>query len=352
MRVWIDLANSPHVATFEPVVERLRHTGNEVVLTAREHAQTLPLARQAFGEHGVAVVGGESPPGRVAKGTSIAKRAAALRRHALSIRPDVALSHGSYAQLLAARSVGVPGVTMMDYEFQPANHLSFRLAQRVVVPESFPAERLRRCGARERKVLRFPGFKEELYLGRFEPNSVVLDELGLDGDRVIVVLRPPPEGALYHRMGNDHFDQVLDEAARREDLQIVVLPRFREQEARYIGRPGVIVPAHPVDGRSLLAHADLMIGAGGTMNREAALLGTPTYTMFAGRLAAVDAELIALGLLHDMRKKNAFPAFEKKARRDIARAGARSEAILSVILEALRATADSDTTGSAQQIAS
>src|SRR5262245_29999787 len=167
MRVWIDLANSPHVPLFEPVVERLERGGHEVVLTARDHAQTLPMAKLLWPD--VRAVGAESPPGRLAKGRSILSRAGTLRRLAAGLRPDVALSHGSYAQVVAAFAARVPAVTMMDYEHQPANHVSFRLAGRVIVPEAFPADALRRCGARPSKTLRYAGFKEELYLAGARP---------------------------------------------------------------------------------------------------------------------------------------------------------------------------------------
>lgn len=188
MRVLIDLANSPHVALFAPVVERLEAENATLVLTARDHAQTVDLGTQAFGE--VEVVGAESPQGRMSKGISIATRAKDLFRVATATRPDVALSHGSYAQVMAARVAGVPAVTMMDYEFQPANHLSFRIANRVVVPMIFPRTALRRFGAHARKVIRYEGFKEELYLGTFQPTDDVLSELGLDRSLVIAVMRP------------------------------------------------------------------------------------------------------------------------------------------------------------------
>jgi predicted glycosyltransferase len=337
MRVWIDFANSPHVALFEPVVERLRAQNAALVLTARDHAQTLGLVRRSFGD--VHVVGGESPGGRVRKGIAIGTRARALLGFARATRPDVALSHGSYAQALAARAASVPVVTMMDYEYQPANHLSFRFAERVLVPTVFPASALRRFGAREHKVLRYEGFKEELYLGRFRPSDAVCGELGLDRSRVIVVMRPAPEGALYHRSGNDRFDRILADAAARDDVQVVMLPRGREQGERYRRDDRIIVPERPIDGRSLLAHADLMIGAGGTMNREAALLGTPTYTVFARRLAAVDAELMRRGLLLDLRDDATEPVFTKKPTRDASHAAERAEHILGRILDALEAVA-------------
>jgi predicted glycosyltransferase len=337
VRVWVDLANSPHVPVFEPILDELRHAGHEPLLTARDHAQTVELARRIEPE--LTVVGGESPPGKAAKAAAIGARAKGLRRFARRQRPDVAISHGSYAQVVAARLAGVPAVTMMDYDHQPANHVSFRLAQRVIVPRTFPADALRRFGANGRRTLRYDGYKEELYLADLKPDRTVLDELGLDPNRVIAVFRPPPDGALYHRLENARFDELLEEGRRTERVQIVVLPRTAEQRDRYERLDRLTVPARAVDGRSLLAYADLTIGAGGTMNRESALLGTPTYTVFAGELGAVDAQLIRDGLMHDLRDPATRPRFEKKpdGRRRVPRE--HRDAILGVVTSALAAVA-------------
>jgi predicted glycosyltransferase len=332
VRIWIDLANSPHVPLFEPVTRRLREDGHDVLLTARDHAQTLALARSAWPL--VTVVGGESPPGRLAKAATLAARALELRRFAQRERPDVALSHGSYAQIVAARGARIPTVTMMDYEHQPANQLSFRLASRIVVPEVFPDAALRRSGAASRKVLRYQGFKEELYLAEFAADDGVLDELQVHRRSVLAVLRPPPEGALYHRMANERFERLAVQAVSSENVHAIMLPRSAAQTERYTAA-GFDIPKHPVvDGRSLLAFADLVIGAGGTMNREAALLGTPTYTVFAGKLGAVDAELIHLGLLHDLRTAG-HVEFTKKPFNLRTTGRARADAIYRVLVDAL-----------------
>jgi predicted glycosyltransferase len=313
MRVWIDLANTPHVLLMAPVVARLREDGSEVLLTARDHAQTIELAAREWDD--VEVIGGASPDSRLRKGAGILDRARQLRRFARARRPDVAFSHGSYAQVLAARAAGIAAVTMMDYEYQPANHLSFRLARRVVVPEAFSEAALRRCGAPPGKVIRYPGFKEQLYLGHPVAAGAARAELGVAPDDVLVVMRPAPEGALYHRMENDRFDGLLGEALSLDGVRVVVLPRRDEQRERYRRDfPAAIVPARAVDAVALLSAADVVIGAGGTMTREAAVLGTPTYTVFAGELAGVDAELIRRGLLHDLRDPDVKPAFERRAR--------------------------------------
>jgi predicted glycosyltransferase len=328
MRVWIDLANSPHVPLFVPVVRALERRGDEVVITARDHAQTLPLATDVWPD--LTVIGGESPAGRVRKAASILSRSNGLRRFATKSRPDVALSHGSYAQIVAARLARVPTVTMMDYEHQPANHLSFRLARRVIVPTTFPEASLRRFGASSKKVVRYEGFKEELYLGGVAPDPGLLGSLGLDGDRVTAAMRPPPEGALYHAHGNPRFDAVLEHVLS-EGGQVVLLPRMAEQAARY-RRSHVAIPERPVDGKVLLATVDLTVGAGGTMTRESALLGTPTHTVFLGELAEQDAELIRLGRIVDIRADGALPAVERRQKPAEPRDPGRGQEILDVVL--------------------
>ena len=313
MRIWIDLANSPHVPLLDPLVQSLGQAGHDVLITARDHAQTVALAARRF--RSFRVIGGPSPGERFAKGRQIVARAEALRRFASSRRPQVAFSHGSYAQILAARAAGIPAVTMMDYEHQPANHLSFRVARHVIVPDVFPAEALHRCGARSANVIRYAGFKEELYLTGFQPDPSVLAEVGVvESDRVLVVFRPPPDGALYHRMGNERFEQVLAAADREPAIDLVLLPRSAAQAERLRPlAPGACVPGGGIDGSSLLALADVAVGGGGTMNRESAILGTPTYTLFAGPPAAVDEELIRQDRLRDLRIMDGLPRWEKKA---------------------------------------
>ncbi len=290
LKVWVDLANSPHPLLFAPVVRRLEELGHSVVITARDHAQTVDLARQTWPLFDV--VGGPSPASRLGKARTLLGRISALRTWARDRRPDVALSHNSYAQIVAARTLRVPIVTAMDFEHQPANHLAFRLATLVLLPEALPGAIARRQGATKRKVWRYPGLKEAIYLGDFEPDPNVLSELGLarSDERALVVARTPPARALYHRFGNPLFIEALGVVARQPHVQLVVLARHPEQvsELAELKLPNCTIPSSAIDSRSLLYEADLVIGAGGTMTREAALMGVPTFTVFAGRAPAVD----------------------------------------------------------------
>jgi len=294
MRVWIDLTNSPHVLVMRPVIDVLRARGADVHVTARDFAQTVALCERHGIEH--TVIGRHRGHRIAAKTLGLVDRSAALARWARGRRFDLALGHGSNDVTVAAWALRIPRATMFDYEWATVQHaVNCRLAQAVVVPEAIPPARLRRYGAGG-KLRRYAGLKEEYYLADFEPDAAVLDELGLDRGRPIVVVRTPPSVSLYHRFENDVFAGVLN---RLRGEQAVVLPRIAAQRAQL---DGFVVPDRAVDAQSLIAFADLVVSAGGTMNREAVALGTPVYTTFEGRLGAVDERLIAEGRLRRLER--------------------------------------------------
>jgi uncharacterized protein len=292
MRVWIDLTNSPHVLVMRPVIDRLRADGHEVEVTARDFAQTLALCARFGIAH--TAIGHHRGAGLAGKARGLADRSLALLRWARGRRFDLALGHGSNDITVAAALLRIPCSTTFDYEWATVQHtVNCRLAHTVVVPDLIPAERLYRYGARG-KIAAYPGLKEEYYLADFTPDPAVLHELSLDPAQPIAVVRTPPAVSLYHRFENDLFGEVLH---RLQGAQTVVLPRTPEQRAELARAGGFIVPEQAIDAQSLIAHADLVVSAGGTMNREAVALGTPVYTVFEGRLGAVDERLIADGRL-------------------------------------------------------
>ena len=299
MRVWIDITAPAHVLVFRPLVEILRARGDEVEISARDYAQTLQLL-DLHGLTADTVIGRHGGRSRLQKARQMTHRLGALRRWAGDRRFDVALAHGSHELTISARRLGIPSSTTFDYEFATLQHqLGCRAATRVVVPAAIPAERLRPYGVRPPKLLQYPGLKEEYYLADFQPDRSLLDRFGVDPARVLVVLRPPPDVSLYHRHSNPLFPQTLEHLGRSEDVQAFVLPRTEEQR-EFVGRlalPSVILPDAAVDAQSLIALADLVVSAGGTMNREAAALGVPVYTTYGGRLGGVDEELIREGRL-------------------------------------------------------
>jgi predicted glycosyltransferase len=227
-------------------------------------------------------------------------RLRALRSYARSRAFDIALSHASHELPMVARSLGIPSSYAFDYEFARVQHgFGCRAAHRIVVPDAIPQDRLNGLGARAAKVRRYPGLKEEYYLHGFSPDGHVLDALGVADDHVLVVVRTPPDVSLYHREANPLFGDVLERLGHNPAVRAVVLPRTAEQRVEIVGLglPSVVVPEQAVDAQSLVALSDLVVSAGGTMNREAVALGVPVYTTFAGRLGAVDTRLVEEGRL-------------------------------------------------------
>ena len=297
MRIWIDLVNSPHVPFFRPLADEFQRRGHEVIVTARQFAETVPLAEAAgfspevIGAHGGAKLSG--------KAGNLVRRGLALARWARAKQIDLAVGHNSYSQILAARALGMKCVTLMDYEHQPANHLAFRLASKVIVPRFFPETALARFGVPQTKVRRYDGIKEDVYLAGFAADPKFgeeLQKLGINANDILVVVRPPATDALYHRFENELFDRLLDRLTQEPSVKVLLLPRNDWQREHY-SRDHIIIPAYPLNGANLIAHSDLVVSAGGTMNREAVALGVPAASIYLGEWAALDQELINEGRL-------------------------------------------------------
>jgi predicted glycosyltransferase len=313
VKVWVDMTASAHVLVFRPLIELLRRRGDEVEITARDYAQTLQLLEL----HGLdaTVVGRHGGRSRAGKARSLFSRLHELRNWARPRDIELALAHGSHELTVTARRLGIPSGTTHDYEFATLQHqLGMRAATRVVVPESIPPDRLARFGVRPPKLQRYPGLKEEYYLADFEPDRGVLERLGVDPNRILVVLRPPPDVSLYHRHSNPLFPQTLDFLGADPEVQAVVLPRTDEQRRFVQGLelPSMVVPDRAVDAQSLIALADVVVSAGGTMNREAAALGVPVYTTYGGRLGGVDEELIREGRLKPLTDPRALELVKRE----------------------------------------
>ena len=300
MQIWIDLGNSPHVPFFLALAKEFERRGHEILWTARDYAQTVPLAKKAnlpikiFGTHG--------GKGIIQKGLKFVGRCFELIRWTRGKKIDLVVSHNSHEPLAVARLLGINSVNLMDYEHHPLNHLSFRFAKRVIVPESFPAEFLRKFGATEKKVRRFSGLKEDVYLADFQPDENFkneLQQLGISPENILLVVRPHAPEALYHRQfSNEILDELLDKFAADKNVKIILLPRKDYQGGELKKRhpqTNIIIPENVLDGANLISSADLVVSGGGTMNREAAALGVPVATIFAGKPAAIDEMLIKKG---------------------------------------------------------
>ncbi len=297
MNIWIDLASPPQVLFFKPILDEFARRGIITYVTTREYSQTIQLAsrlgipHEVIGHHGGTSLSG--------LGISLAKRAYQLRSWVSTKHIDLAVSHNSYAQACASKSKGIPFATIMDFEHQPLNHIAFRLADRVIVPEVFPEAMLKKWGARG-KTYKYKGVKEQVYLSDFTSNgNSFKPSEGIHEEQLLVVVRPPASWTAYHRFENTLFETCINSLSKQEDLYILLLPRTEGQrEALNLESSEALnIAQKTYDGPDLIYHADAVISAGGSMNREAAVLGTPAYSIFLGKESAVDRYLSEMGRL-------------------------------------------------------
>ena len=306
------MSGPAHVLVLRPIIERLRAQGHEVLVTSREYTQTQELLELHHMEH--TSIGKHGGASRVRKLMRLIQRTAGMRSYGKGAGFDLAIAHGSNDIAIASKLLGIPEANMHDYEFAVAQHqVGCRLAKRVIFPDSVPPERLKRFGVGPEKLFQYPGIKEEYYLADFEVDQDALEKVGVDTERVIVVVRPPPDVSLYHRKSNPLFPQVLARVGSDSGVHAVVLPRTAEQRdyVKELALPSLIVPEHAVEAQSLVALADLVGSAGGTMHREAVALGTPVYTTYGGRLGGVDEALIRSNRLRPLTDPRAL-VLEKK----------------------------------------
>src|ERR687893_1554212 len=196
VRIWVDFTNTAHVIVLRPLVERLEAAGHDVELTARPLSHTVELLEDWGRPH--TVLGRYGGVRRRDKALAAADRVRRLVGWARGRRLDAALAHGSTDVPPVSRALRIPNTTMFDYEWAALqHHANCRLANRVLVPDAIPPERLARYGARPPKLVRYPGLKEEYYLADFEPDGAVLHALRIDPERPLAVVRAAPSYALY-----------------------------------------------------------------------------------------------------------------------------------------------------------
>ncbi|MCX6372375.1 MAG: DUF354 domain-containing protein [Actinobacteria bacterium] len=299
MRIWVDITDASHVVFFAPIVRRLEDDGHTVTITARRFAGAdLVLRRYGLGR---VLTTGHRGGGLGTRAVGLVNRTAQLLGSASSGRFDVAVGSHASDFALAAWTLGIPQLTFLDDErLRRGNAVNVRLVDEVAVPEAVPLATLTALGTPPDKLFRYPGFKEEYYLHDFSPDAQVLASLGVDRRHVVGVVRParPARGGDAPSKDEAALSALVRELAGRRHVTLILVARDAGQRARFLalGAPGLIAPDGPVlDGASLIAAADFVLGGGGVMTREAAALGTPAYTVSSRSPAAVDAALLAEG---------------------------------------------------------
>lgn len=340
--IWIDLDNSPHIPFFNPIIRELVGRGYELVLTARDCFQVCGLAdlyRLPYRRIGV-----HYGKHKLMKAVGLVIRSVQLAPLVIRRKPDLAVSHGSRSQILLATVLRLPSVLIMDYEYsQKIAAPTWILMPEAIASPNFPFD--------AKRIIHYPGIKEDVYIGEFKPDPAVRKELGLDPAHIVAVLRPPATEAHYHNPESEAlFAEVVQMLGGREDVAMVVLPRNEKQETyirktwpEYIRAQKIRIPNRVLDGLNLIWHSDLVISGGGTINREAAALGVPVYSIFRGKLGAIDSFLSQAGKLRLIGSKRDVHERIEIVRRRIEQAPAPEkraalETIVKVIVEIAEGT--------------
>lgn len=350
-KVWIDLDNSPHVPFFLPIIRELERHGCEVVLTARDCFQVCELANLAGLRY--AKIGRHYGKKRIAKLAGLGIRVAELTPHVLRHRPTIAVSHGSRSLIVLSALLGIPSITLTDYEHADLRLIRWLGSKRktwIMVPDAIHPETYTRRGMLEDHVLQYPGIKEDVYVPFFRPDPLLANALELSANDIVVTIRPPATEAHYHNPESEKLLlAVFDLLEQHREAKAILLPRAPHQEAELRRRKPelfaqgrVLVPKRAVDGLDLIWHSDVVISGGGTMNREAAALGVPVYSFFRGKLGAVDRDLASKGRLVLLQSEQDVREKLKLVRRNKAREFApREHNALNAILHQIGAVMES-----------
>jgi predicted glycosyltransferase len=296
-KIWIDLDNSPHVPFFVPIIQELKDKGFEIFLTARDSYQVCELL-EYYGIH-ARVIGKHYGKHKILKLLGTFWRAIVLTYVVRKEKIDISLTHGSRGCLLASSLLGILNITIVDYEHTAK--IAFRKMV-VIFPEIIPTDAL---ASNKIRILKYPGIKEDVYLPSFHPDPRLRKRLGITEDELLVTVRPPATEAHYHNPeAEELLTATLEKFRNMPGARVLLLPRNKNQEnqlratwTREIASGKIVIPAHVEDGMNIIWNSDLVVSGGGTMNREAAAMGVPVYSIFRGPIGAVDRFLSSQGRL-------------------------------------------------------
>lgn len=296
-KIWIDLENSPHVPFFRPIIRELSSRGHHVVLTARDAYQVGDLLAKF--NLNARLIGHHFGKIKAMKVLGCLSRSMEMAPLIVKERPNLAVSHGSRSQLLLACLLRIPSAVLFDYEY--TKHVPYLKPTCVIIPEIVKDGN----AAHHDRVFRYPGIKEDVYVPDFKPDPKILDELGVNKTDLLATVRPPATEAHYHNPESEKlFDAVINLLSSKPGVRMAILPRNERQSTQIekqwphlCSNCKVIIPKHVVDGLNLIWHSDLVVSGGGTMNREAAALGVPVYSIFRGKIGAIDQFLADAGRL-------------------------------------------------------
>ncbi len=297
MKIWIDISNAPHVHFFRALIPRLEGRGHGVVVTARDFGpickllENFNIAYTCIGSHG-----GRDLEKKLLKN---AERLKEIAGFIAGERPDLGLFKYSVEGSRVCFGLGIPSISVIDNErSESQNRLIVPFSNLIISPKAIRREALEGLGARG--VRQFHGICELAHYSGFEASGAVLKELDISGKdprMPLIVARPEPFFASYCRHRSKLYKVLRGLGRESPESRIVFVPRNEKDREEFRKLDGVVVPDKPIDTLSLFSFADLMIGAGGSMNREACIAGCPAISLYPEELLAVDRLLVGRGAM-------------------------------------------------------
>jgi hypothetical protein len=319
-KIWIDLDNSPHVLFFDPIIKELKTRGYDVVVTARDYAQVIGLSDLFKLEY--TKIGRHHGKNPLLKLTGLFIRACEMLPFTFREKPDLAISHGSRGQILAAGMAGIPAMVAFDYEY--TTNLPFFRPAKIIIPEVLVDKITNRTID---EIYSYPGIKEDVYAHSHRPDSAFIQALNLSENDIVAAIRPPATLAHYYvPKSEEMFQATIEHLTDQPGVKVIIVPRteqqaedIRQRWSDHFSSGRLMIPEQIVNGLDIIWFSDLVISAGGTMIREAAALGVPSYSIFGGKLGAVDQYLSESGrltLIHSAEEVKTRIKIEKWQRPD------------------------------------
>jgi uncharacterized protein len=305
---WFDLDNSPHVPLFRPIFKELDEKNQDYLVTIREFAQTRQLCELWNIKYNL--IDKHAGKNKFLKVINLISRSSKLKKFVKDKKISLAISHGSRTQLVASHRLKIRSVLMLDYEYTE-NKIFNYLSDYILIPVYIPEARLKSAGINIKKVIRYNGFKEEIYLPQFKPDENFRKNINISNEKVLVVIRPPGLLSNYHNIDGERlYMEAIKYFSEFSNCCCYIVSRTTQDigllKNLKINNNNIRFDKSAVDGLQLLNAADIVLSGGGTMNRESALLGTETYSIFKGRKPYLDEYLQSLGLLKFINSETDF----------------------------------------------
>ena len=323
MKIWIDITNTPHVNTLMPIIRHLEKQGHELIYTARDFSETLPL----LAKHGITpiVYGKYKGKNRVKKIIGLLQRMWMLLFRLPKF--DLAFSLGGNYTSAIAWLRGKKSIVFSDNDIS-FKFFSFAMGSYFIFPFYFKYQKIqRKYRLKDSQIRTFQGFKEDIYIADFQPDADFLQQLPFTD---YITIRPENLKASSVPKDSTTIVPALFEVFKDEN--ILFLPRYEEEKKMADGYSNIWYPAHPLSGLDVCYYTKAMLTGVGTFAREAALLGVPAVSFFPSEVfLTVDEVMQEMGIEFKSRDAHDIKNYVATASKQEA-STARSKKVLAEVL--------------------